>query len=144
MLFYLSFIPIFFVPEKWDLVGKSFSCSVLCTKQSVRVCSPVKLRWRLYAQRKMFLPVQEYFIHFFLEISSHLRNSVAFCWSHENTGSVILFLCFLQLFTQERHWLLISWAAAETIHKSYKRRGWEALCRYLPAFVSSVWCPSAF
>lgn len=32
-----------------------FSCSVLCTKQSMRVCSPVKLSWRLYIQRKMFL-----------------------------------------------------------------------------------------
>lgn len=35
-----------------------------------------------------------------------------------------------------------SWAAAEAMQASYKRRGWEALCRYIHAFVPSIPCPN--
>lgn len=99
--FNLSFMLIFFFPGKLDLLGKSFSCSVLCTEQSMRVCCPAKLRRRLYIQKKIFLFDTGIFYIFFcsLEISSHLHSSMALCCSYEYIASVILCPCFLQLFT---------------------------------------------
>lgn len=59
----------FLFPGTRDLMGKCFSCSVLCTVTSVRVCSSVKLRWRLYAEKKTFVSfclIQESFTQVFL------------------------------------------------------------------------------
>lgn len=144
MLFYLSFITIFFFPGKWDLVEK-VSVAQFYAQSSQWGFTVLSIWDEDYTyRRKCFYMIQEYFILFFFSGNkfsfTQFYGLLLNLWKHFFCYSLPLFSAIIYLGKT----LFFSWAAAETICMSCERGDWEALCRYLYAFVSSVWHPSVF